>query len=210
MWRPFFEKYHMIIIQDGDPSRTVKVPEGCVLTSCTGFAAGQLNLSTSCTRRPTVSQISAVLCAGLTTRSTTETTLRRLSATKPGASASKTVHADVSATPCQRKSTFTPLTMTALSPRTPVARTSTRSSSTSQTCLHPQHPSFSTPCMTHTLLAPISYGATHSACGKELQQLFHMVIMSSMMQIKRLHILSAVRYNFVKFLCRALAEHPRL
>lgn len=31
MWRPFFEKYHMIIIQDGDPSRTVKVPEGCVL-----------------------------------------------------------------------------------------------------------------------------------------------------------------------------------
>lgn len=28
MWRPFFEKYHMIIIQDGDPSRTVKVPEG--------------------------------------------------------------------------------------------------------------------------------------------------------------------------------------
>lgn len=28
MWRPFFEKYHMIIIQDGDPSRTVQVPEG--------------------------------------------------------------------------------------------------------------------------------------------------------------------------------------
>lgn len=32
MWRPFFEKYHMIIIQDGDPSRTVKVPEGYVLS----------------------------------------------------------------------------------------------------------------------------------------------------------------------------------
>ena len=28
MWRPFFEKYHMIIIQDGDPTRTVQVPEG--------------------------------------------------------------------------------------------------------------------------------------------------------------------------------------
>lgn len=28
MWRPFFEKYHMIIIQDGDPKRTVQVPEG--------------------------------------------------------------------------------------------------------------------------------------------------------------------------------------
>ena len=31
MWRPFFEKYHMIIIQDGDPKRTVQVPEGYVL-----------------------------------------------------------------------------------------------------------------------------------------------------------------------------------
>ena len=31
MWRPFFEKYHMIIIQDGDPSRKVQVPEGYVV-----------------------------------------------------------------------------------------------------------------------------------------------------------------------------------
>ena len=38
MWRPFFEKYHMIIIQDGDPSRTVNVPEGCVMPTCTNFA----------------------------------------------------------------------------------------------------------------------------------------------------------------------------
>ncbi|XP_051147715.1 probable UDP-arabinopyranose mutase 1 [Andrographis paniculata] len=28
MWRPFFLPYHLIIIQDGDPSRTIKVPEG--------------------------------------------------------------------------------------------------------------------------------------------------------------------------------------
>ena len=28
MWRPFFEPYHLIIVQDGDPSRTIKVPEG--------------------------------------------------------------------------------------------------------------------------------------------------------------------------------------
>ncbi|KAL1218464.1 UDP-arabinopyranose mutase 3 [Cardamine amara subsp. amara] len=28
MWRPFFEPYHLIIIQDGDPSKTIKVPEG--------------------------------------------------------------------------------------------------------------------------------------------------------------------------------------
>lgn len=28
MWRPFFEKYHLIIVQDGDPSKTIKVPEG--------------------------------------------------------------------------------------------------------------------------------------------------------------------------------------
>ncbi|KAL1218490.1 UDP-arabinopyranose mutase 3 [Cardamine amara subsp. amara] len=27
-WRPFFEPYHLIIIQDGDPSKTIKVPEG--------------------------------------------------------------------------------------------------------------------------------------------------------------------------------------
>ena len=34
MWRPFFEKYHMIIIQDGDPSRKVQVPEGYVVCTC--------------------------------------------------------------------------------------------------------------------------------------------------------------------------------
>ena len=28
MWRPFFEQYHLIIVQDGDPSKTIKVPDG--------------------------------------------------------------------------------------------------------------------------------------------------------------------------------------
>ncbi|KAH9328070.1 hypothetical protein KI387_000178 [Taxus chinensis] len=28
VWRPFFQAYHLIIIQDGDPSRTIKVPSG--------------------------------------------------------------------------------------------------------------------------------------------------------------------------------------
>ncbi|KAF4385405.1 hypothetical protein G4B88_005737 [Cannabis sativa] len=28
MWRPFFEKYHLIIVQDGDPTKTIHVPEG--------------------------------------------------------------------------------------------------------------------------------------------------------------------------------------
>ncbi|CAN6982043.1 hypothetical protein Bca4012_003909 [Brassica carinata] len=28
MWRPFFEKYHLIIVQDGDPSRTINIPKG--------------------------------------------------------------------------------------------------------------------------------------------------------------------------------------
>ncbi|KAJ0256254.1 hypothetical protein HA466_0092370 [Hirschfeldia incana] len=28
MWRPFFEQYHLIIVQDGDPSKTIKVPQG--------------------------------------------------------------------------------------------------------------------------------------------------------------------------------------
>ncbi|XP_010421937.1 PREDICTED: UDP-arabinopyranose mutase 3 [Camelina sativa] len=28
MWRPFFEQYHLIIIQDGDPLQTIKVPKG--------------------------------------------------------------------------------------------------------------------------------------------------------------------------------------
>ncbi|KAB5538439.1 hypothetical protein DKX38_015972 [Salix brachista] len=28
MWRPFFEQYHLIIVQDGDPSKIIKVPEG--------------------------------------------------------------------------------------------------------------------------------------------------------------------------------------
>lgn len=27
-WRPFFQQYHLIIVQDGDPSKTIKVPEG--------------------------------------------------------------------------------------------------------------------------------------------------------------------------------------
>ncbi|KAE8684001.1 UDP-arabinopyranose mutase 3 [Hibiscus syriacus] len=28
MWRPFFQPYHLIIVQDGDPSKTIKVPQG--------------------------------------------------------------------------------------------------------------------------------------------------------------------------------------
>ena len=28
MWRPFFEPYHLIIVQDGDPSKTITVPKG--------------------------------------------------------------------------------------------------------------------------------------------------------------------------------------
>ncbi|PSC73391.1 actin related 2 [Micractinium conductrix] len=28
MWRPFFQPYHLIIVQDGDPSNVIKVPEG--------------------------------------------------------------------------------------------------------------------------------------------------------------------------------------
>ena len=27
-WRPFFQRYHLIVVQDGDPKRTVKVPSG--------------------------------------------------------------------------------------------------------------------------------------------------------------------------------------
>jgi reversibly glycosylated polypeptide/UDP-arabinopyranose mutase len=28
MWRPFFKPYHLIIVQDSDPTKTIKVPEG--------------------------------------------------------------------------------------------------------------------------------------------------------------------------------------
>lgn len=28
MWRPFFEPYHLIIVQDGDPTKTIQVPSG--------------------------------------------------------------------------------------------------------------------------------------------------------------------------------------
>ena len=28
MWRPFLQPYHLIIVQDGDPTKTIKVPEG--------------------------------------------------------------------------------------------------------------------------------------------------------------------------------------
>jgi reversibly glycosylated polypeptide / UDP-arabinopyranose mutase len=28
MWRPFFQPYHLIIVQDGDPTKKIKVPEG--------------------------------------------------------------------------------------------------------------------------------------------------------------------------------------
>jgi reversibly glycosylated polypeptide / UDP-arabinopyranose mutase len=27
-WRPFFEPYHLIIVQDGDPSKVITVPQG--------------------------------------------------------------------------------------------------------------------------------------------------------------------------------------
>ena len=27
-WRPFFQRYHLIVVQDGDPKRTVHVPHG--------------------------------------------------------------------------------------------------------------------------------------------------------------------------------------
>jgi reversibly glycosylated polypeptide/UDP-arabinopyranose mutase len=28
MWRPFFQPYHLIIVQDGDPAKVIKVPQG--------------------------------------------------------------------------------------------------------------------------------------------------------------------------------------
>ncbi|MBA0791152.1 hypothetical protein Gohar_015748 [Gossypium harknessii] len=28
MWRPFLQPYHLIIVQDGDPSKAIKVPNG--------------------------------------------------------------------------------------------------------------------------------------------------------------------------------------
>ena len=28
MWRPFFQSYHLIIVQDGDPTKKIQVPEG--------------------------------------------------------------------------------------------------------------------------------------------------------------------------------------
>ncbi|KAE8076472.1 hypothetical protein FH972_015119 [Carpinus fangiana] len=28
MWGPFFQPYHLTIVQDGDPTKTIKVPEG--------------------------------------------------------------------------------------------------------------------------------------------------------------------------------------
>lgn len=27
-WRPFFQPYHLIIVQDGDPTKKIQVPEG--------------------------------------------------------------------------------------------------------------------------------------------------------------------------------------
>ena len=179
MWRPFFAKYHMIIIQDGDPSRTVKVPPGCVTQ---GLCSLLVLVDTTCPNSNVLQPLFANdrVTVDLTTKYSTELTSTIYLVTKLGASASKTVHADASVTPCQRRSTSTQLMTTALSPRIPAARTSTRSSSISQTCSHPQHPSFLTPCTTLTLLAPTLYGATHSACGKERQQLFHMVILISL------------------------------
>ncbi|CAN1142171.1 Probable UDP-arabinopyranose mutase 2 [Linum perenne] len=28
LWTPFFQPYHLIIVQDGDPSKVIKVPNG--------------------------------------------------------------------------------------------------------------------------------------------------------------------------------------
>jgi len=28
MWRPFLQPYHLIIVQDGDPAKVIKVPDG--------------------------------------------------------------------------------------------------------------------------------------------------------------------------------------
>ncbi|KAL0291615.1 UNVERIFIED_CONTAM: putative UDP-arabinopyranose mutase 1 [Sesamum calycinum] len=36
MWRPFFQPYHLIIVQDGDPTKTIKVPEGSTTSSTIG------------------------------------------------------------------------------------------------------------------------------------------------------------------------------
>lgn len=33
MWRPFFQPYHLIIVQDGDPSKTIMVPEALIMSS---------------------------------------------------------------------------------------------------------------------------------------------------------------------------------
>ncbi|THG20682.1 hypothetical protein TEA_001678 [Camellia sinensis var. sinensis] len=44
MWRPFFQHYHLIIVQDGDPTKVIKVPEGfdyelTIATTLTEFSA---------------------------------------------------------------------------------------------------------------------------------------------------------------------------
>ena len=161
MWRPFFEKYHMIIIQDGDPSRKVQVPEGYVVCRASATLLRRLVFHTG--MHPP---------AGSTMTSTQEQTSRRLSATRLGVSALKTAPADASVTQFRGKSTSIPSTTIASSLRHLVARISMPSNSTSRICLLPPHLSFSTHCMTHTHRARTSSAATPSACGKELQQLF--------------------------------------
>lgn len=163
MWRPFFEKYHMIIIQDGDPSRKVQVPEGYVVCRPSAVLLCRLVLFTE------MPQLHLPL-AGSTMTFTQEQILRKRSGTRHGASASKTVPADASVMQFLEKSTSTPSTTTVLSPRHLVARISTLLNSTSRICLLPPHLSFSTHCMTHTRQGRISSAATPSPCGKELQQ----------------------------------------
>ncbi|KAI7746169.1 hypothetical protein M8C21_016247 [Ambrosia artemisiifolia] len=37
MWRPFFQPYHLIIVQDGDPSKVIKVPKGIIANNHLGL-----------------------------------------------------------------------------------------------------------------------------------------------------------------------------
>ena len=126
MWRPFFEKYHMIIVQDGDPTRKVQVPEGYVVwTLCSALVPARF-------LQPRRKRISPF--AGSTMTSTQEQTSRKRLVTRLGVSASKTAPADASVMQFLGKSTSTLSTTTALSPRHLAERISTPLNSTSRTC----------------------------------------------------------------------------
>ena len=126
MWRPFFEKYHMIIIQDGDPSRKVQVPEGYVVwTLCSTLVPARLLYRDAATHVPS---------AGSTMTSIQEQTSRKRSVTRLGVLASKTAPADASGMQFLGKSTSTLSTTTASSLRHLAARISMHLSSTSRIC----------------------------------------------------------------------------